>query len=148
MIHPVFRQLQPLADDPFCPKFIDDLIIISSIALALTSLNYAVFWQHSQLQFWQNDPGYRQKITLSKAFTVKFETFGLFAIALGLSVEASLIAADGEFVFSVISVIIGGVESKKDLIEDLLGGQLVMIEVREGEMRLIGEGIFIGECKL
>ncbi len=55
---PVFRQLHPFAEEPFCPKFIDDLIIISSIALALTSLNSAVFWQHSQLQFWQKDPKY------------------------------------------------------------------------------------------
>jgi len=56
LTHPVFRQLHPLIDNPFCPKFKEDRIIMSSMALALSSLNSSVLWQASQLQFWQKDP--------------------------------------------------------------------------------------------
>jgi hypothetical protein len=83
-----------LADDPFCPKFIDDRIIISSIAFARTSLNSLVFWQPSQLQFWQNDPENEKNGTLGETLTIQFEAFGLSAVALSLRMGASLIAAD------------------------------------------------------
>jgi hypothetical protein len=58
---PVFLQLHPFTEELLCPKGIAVLTSISSIALALMSPNYGVFWQQSQLQSWQKEPGYEER---------------------------------------------------------------------------------------
>lgn len=76
---PVFLQLHPLIEDTLPPKGTEALIIISSIAFARTSLNYCVFWQHSQLQSLQKEP------TLNGHYLAKSTS----STALGTSISCS-----------------------------------------------------------
>lgn len=54
---PVFLQLHPFTEELLCPNGMAVFTSISSMARARTSLNSGVFWQQSQLQPVQKEPG-------------------------------------------------------------------------------------------
>lgn len=60
---------------------------------------------------------------MGKTLAIEFKAFGFFTVALGLRVRPSLVAADGELVFSIIAIIICAIEGEEDLVEDLFGGE-------------------------